>query len=74
MCHRTAQKPCKPCIPGIAVKIGVPKSFAQDGKTYAVICVRPGGAVSVLTDVDDNPNTVTFETTGGQGAYAIVKY
>ena len=58
----------------IAVKIGVPKSFAQDGKTYAVICVRPGGAVSVLTDVDDNPNTVTFETTGGQGAYAIVKY
>ncbi len=58
----------------ISVKVGIPKSFAQDGKTYAVICVRPGGAVSVLQDTDTNPNTITFDTTGGQGAYAIVKY
>lgn len=58
----------------ISVKVGIPKSFAQDGKTYAVICVRPGGAVNVLQDTDTNPNTITFDTTGGQGAYAIVKY
>lgn len=58
----------------ISVKVGIPKSFAQDGKNYAVICVRPGGAVSVLQDTDTNPNTITFDTTGGQGAYAIVKF
>ncbi len=58
----------------IAVKIGIPKSFAQDDRTFAVVCVRPGGAVSVLKDTDTDPNTVTVETTGGQGAYAIVRY
>lgn len=58
----------------IEVKLGVPKSFAQDGKKLAMICVRPGGAVSVLEDVDADPNTITFNTTGGQGAYAMIKY
>ena len=58
----------------ITVSFGIPASFAQSGKTFAVACVRPGGAVSILQDVDDNPNTVTFNTTGGQGAYAIIKY
>lgn len=58
----------------IEVKLGVPKSFVQDGKTYAMICVRPGGAVSVLKDIDADPNTITFNTTGGQGAYAMIKY
>ncbi|MDD6812330.1 MAG: hypothetical protein PUD93_10760 [Lachnospiraceae bacterium] len=58
----------------ITLKFGIPKSFAQDGKTFAVVCVRPGGAVSILEDTDTNPNTVTFNTTGGQGAYAIIKY
>lgn len=60
--------------PAVRIAIGIPKSFAQDGKTFAVIRVRPGGAVSILEDVDTNPNTVTFDTTGGAGAYAIVKY
>lgn len=58
----------------ITIAFGIPASFAQAGKTYAVACVRPGGAVSILPDVDDNPNTVTFNTTGGQGAYAIIRY
>lgn len=58
----------------ITVKFGIPKSFAQAGKTFAVVCVRPGGAVSILEDTDTNPDTVTFDTTGGQGAYAIIKY
>ena len=58
----------------ISVSFGIPASFAQSGKTFAVACVRPGGAVSILKDIDDNPNTVTFNTTGGQGAYAIIRY
>lgn len=58
----------------IQIKLGVPKAFVQDGKTFAMICVRPGGAVSVLQDVDADPNTITFNTAGGQGAYAMIKY
>lgn len=58
----------------IRLSFGIPKSFAQADKTYAVVCVRAGGAVSILADVDSNPNTITFDTTGGAGAYAIVKY
>lgn len=58
----------------ISLKVGIPKSFAQDGKTFAVVAVRPGGAVSILTDTDADPNTVTFSTTAGQGAYALIKY
>lgn len=58
----------------IRLSVGIPKNFAQDGKTFAVIRVRAGGEVSILTDVDSNPNTVTFDTTGGAGAYALIKY
>lgn len=58
----------------VNVKFGIPKSFAQADKTFAIICVRPGGAVTVLQDLDTDPNTITFATTAGQGAYAIVKY
>lgn len=56
------------------VKVGIPKSFVKEGKTYAMVCVRPGGAVSILPDTDTNPNTITFATTAGQGAYAIICY
>lgn len=58
----------------ITMSFGIPKSFVQAGKTYAVICVRPGGTVTVLPNTSTNPNVVTFATTGGQGAYAIIKY
>ncbi|MCM1251512.1 MAG: hypothetical protein NC321_01715 [Clostridium sp.] len=58
----------------ISLKVGVPKSFAQEGKTFAIVAVRPGGAVSILTDTDTNPDTVTFDTTAGQAAYALIKY
>ncbi len=58
----------------IEVKLGVPKAFAQNGKTFAMICVRPGGVVTVLEDIDTDPNTITFNTTGGQGAYAMIRY
>lgn len=58
----------------ITLKVGIPKSFAQDGKTFAVVAVRPGGAVSILSDTDGDPNTVTFDTTAGQAVYAFIKY
>ncbi len=58
----------------IRLSFGIPKSFLQADKTYAVVAVRAGGAVSILADVDTNPNTVTFDTTGGAGAYAIIRY
>lgn len=58
----------------IRLSFGIPSKFTQAGKTFAVVCVRAGGAVTVLEDVDTNPFTVTFDTTGGAGAYAIIKY
>lgn len=58
----------------IRVTFGIPGSFAQADKTFAVVCVRAGGAVSILNDVDDNPDTVTFDTKGGAGTYAIIKF
>lgn len=56
------------------VKVGIPKSFAKEGKTYAIVCVRPGGVVSIIKDADNDPNTVTFPTTAGQAAYALICY
>ena len=58
----------------IEIKLGIPKSFGQADKNFAMVCVRPGGKVTILQDKDTNPDTITFDTTGGQGAYAIVKY
>lgn len=58
----------------ISLKVGIPKSFAQSDKTFAVVAVRPGGAVSILSDTDTNPDTVTFDTTAGQAVYALIKY
>lgn len=60
--------------PAIRLAIGIPAGFAQDGKTFAVIRVQSGGVFTILKDVDNDPNTITFDTTGGAGAYAIIKY
>ena len=60
--------------PAIRVMLGIPKNFAQEGTTYAMVCVRAGGAIAILPDVVENPNTITFDTTGGVGAYAIIRY
>lgn len=57
----------------IRIAIGVPANFAN-GKTLAMVCVREGGVVTILPDLDTNPNTITFDTTGGAGAYAIIGY
>ncbi len=58
----------------VAFTIGLPTNFVQADANYAVICVRQGGAVSVLYDCDTDPNTVTFNMKGGLGCYAVVKY
>lgn len=58
----------------IRVALGIPKSFVQAGKTYAMVCVRAGGVTAILPDIDENPNTITFDTAGGAGAYAIIMY
>ena len=60
--------------PSIRLSVGIPANFAQDGKTFAVVRVQSGGVVTILKDMDNDPNTVTFDTTGGAGAYAIIKY
>ena len=60
--------------PAIQIALGIPKSFAQAGKTYAMVRVQAGGIVTILPDIDDNPNTITFATTGGAGAYAIIRF
>mgnify|MGYP000825956534 CR=1 FL=1 len=56
----------------IPVSFSVP--VAAQGRTVAVIRVQEGGVVTVLQDTDTNPATVTFNTTGGAGAYAIIAY
>lgn len=56
----------------IPVTFSVPK--AAQGQNIAVIRVQEGGVVTVLQDTDANPATVSFNTTGGAGAYAIIAY
>ena len=55
----------------VALVAGLPES-ADTSLTYWVICVQEGGVITVLEDLDTNPNTVTFAVEAGLGAYAIV--
>lgn len=55
----------------VALMTGLPKK-ADPSLTYSVVCVQAGGAITVLEDLDTNPNTVTFAVNAGLGAYAIV--
>lgn len=55
----------------VGAVIGLPKGV-DTTKTVSVICVRPGGVITILPDTDTNPNTVTFEIQAGLGTYAIV--
>ncbi len=58
----------------ITMAFGIPKNAVKAGFAYAMICVRPGGAIEILPDLDADPATVTFNTTGGLGAYAMVMF
>lgn len=53
------------------IVIGLPKT-ADGSKTYSVVCVQPGGVVTILQDQDASPATVTFEVKAGLGTYGIV--
>ncbi|MDE7284345.1 MAG: hypothetical protein K2N85_12305, partial [Lachnospiraceae bacterium] len=55
----------------VALKAGLPKS-ADTSLIYSVICVQEGGVITVLEDLDTDPNTITFAVNAGLGAYAIV--
>ncbi|MDE5804391.1 MAG: hypothetical protein K2I22_15910 [Lachnospiraceae bacterium] len=55
----------------VALVAGLPKS-ADTSLTYLVLCVQEGGVITVLEDLDTNPDTVTFAVEAGLGAYAIV--
>lgn len=60
--------------PAIRIAIGIPKNFVQGDSNYAMICVREGGAFSVLKDLDSDSATITFDAAGGAGAYGIIRY
>lgn len=55
----------------VAMAVGLPKD-ADTTKTYSVICVQPGGVVTILEDLDTDPKTVTFDVKAGLGTYALV--
>ena len=56
----------------ITIAIGIPASFRQAGYDYAVIRVQEGGRVSILTDKDQDPDTITINTSGF-GVFVLVK-
>ncbi len=41
-------------------------------KTYSVVCVQPGGVLTILEDKDTELGTVTVDVQAGLGTYAIV--
>lgn len=51
--------------------VGLPAK-ADTAKTYCVVCVQPGGIITILNDQDTDPATVTFEVKAGLGTYALV--
>lgn len=58
----------------IQITLGIPSGFVNEERTYAVVCVRKDGTVSILRDQDEDQGMITFNTTGGAGAYAIIRY
>lgn len=55
----------------VAMATGLPAG-ADLTKTYSVVCVQPGGKITILEDQDTNPATVTFAVQAGIGTYALV--
>lgn len=58
----------------ITMIFSVPRNQIREGYAYTMISVRPGGAIEILPDLDGDSATVTFQTTGGLGAYAMIAY
>lgn len=51
--------------------VGLPTG-ANTNAQYKVLCIKAGGAVTVMNDLDTDPTTVTFDFVGGKAAYALV--
>ena len=62
-------------VPGttgtIPMVLGIPNSALIPGKEYFLIAVMPGGKIVILKDLDDDPNTVTFDAIPGNNAFAL---
>ena len=58
----------------ITMIFSIPVNQVNDGYTYDMVSVRPGGTVEILPDLDQDLNTVSFQTTGGLGAYAMIMH
>lgn len=58
----------------ITMKFALKADFFTPGMNYAVICVRPGGAFSIIPAMVDANGVVYFEMTGGQASYAVIKF
>lgn len=56
---------------GVGMVVGLPKN-ADTSKKYSIVCVQPGGVVTIFEDQDASPATVTFEVKAGLGTYGIV--
>ena len=55
----------------ISLMFGVPKNAVKADRIYSVICVAVDGSVVELKDTDNDPSTITVDTTVF-GKYAIV--
>lgn len=58
----------------IEIALGIPESFYAENMTYGVVCIRKDGTMEVCRDTDSKQSTVTFQTKGGVGAYALYRY
>ena len=46
----------------IEFKVAIPKSVYESYRSYAMVRLNPDGTVSYLTDLDNDPATLTFKT------------
>ena len=44
------------------ITLSIPKALCKDGRDFRMICVTENGMPYVLKDLDNDPNTITFET------------
>lgn len=56
------------------VKVALKADFFTPGMNYAVICVRPGGAVEVIPATVEAGGVISFAAKAGRASYAVIKY
>lgn len=55
----------------VSLLFGIPKYVIDADRTYSVLCVQPDGSYIELKDMDNDPGTITIDTTVF-GKYVIV--